>query len=87
MSVFRFAAAPVLQGDARLTMLTRGLRTMRCTDRHIGFHLIPAAALGADLLLFSPPWTMGTMPAIAVSSMLAIMYWLWVETCYAHNGW
>ena len=53
----------------------------------VSFHLIPSVALAADLLLFSPPWTMGTVPAVGVSAILAMAYWIWVEACYAKNGW
>jgi hypothetical protein len=53
----------------------------------IGFHAMPAIMLAIDLLFFSPPWTFGTVPAVAVSSVLAFAYWFWIETCYSYNGW
>ncbi|MCJ1408656.1 hypothetical protein MMC19_002731 [Ptychographa xylographoides] len=53
----------------------------------IGFHFMPAFMLTIDLLFFSPPWTITTLPAMGVSGILAFSYWWWVEHCYAHNGW
>ncbi|KAL1635711.1 hypothetical protein SLS58_010149 [Diplodia intermedia] len=52
----------------------------------ISFHLAPAVLLALDLLFFSPPWTLTATPAIAVSSLVAVGYWFWVEACFAHNG-
>ncbi|MCJ1481789.1 hypothetical protein MMC06_001948 [Schaereria dolodes] len=53
----------------------------------VGFHAIPAIVLVIDLLFFSPPWTITALPTIGVSGVLAGAYWLWVERCYAQNGW
>ena len=53
----------------------------------VGFHLVPAVVLSIDLLLFSPPWTIHTVPAMGLSSVIAFAYWGWVEQCYKHNGW
>jgi hypothetical protein len=39
-----------------------------------------------DLLFFSPPWTIGAMPAIGITSGIAVAYWFWVEECYRNNG-
>lgn len=52
----------------------------------MSFHLVPALVLALDLLFFSPPWTISFVPAAALSSLLAGAYWLWVEACYARNG-
>ncbi|KAB2578623.1 Integral membrane protein [Lasiodiplodia theobromae] len=52
----------------------------------ISFHLAPALFLALDLLFFSPPWTLTAAPALAVSSLVAVSYWFWVEACFAHNG-
>lgn len=52
-----------------------------------GFHAVPAIALGVDLLFFSPPYAVGVLPALGVSSVIAMGYWFWVEECYRHNGW
>jgi hypothetical protein len=53
----------------------------------VGFHLIPAAVLTIDLLLFSPPWTINAFPAMGLSSIIAVAYWVWIEHCYKFNGW
>jgi hypothetical protein len=53
----------------------------------VGFHLVPAAVLTIDLMLFSPPWTIHAAPAMGLSSVIAFAYWGWVEQCYKHNGW
>ncbi|RFU31346.1 hypothetical protein B7463_g4995, partial [Scytalidium lignicola] len=53
----------------------------------IGFHANPAIFLTLDLLLFSPPWTINALPAMGLSSSIAVAYWFWVEHCYSYNGW
>ncbi|KAH8815413.1 FAR-17a/AIG1-like protein [Xylogone sp. PMI_703] len=53
----------------------------------IGFHAAPAILLTLDLLLFSPPWTIRALPAMGLSSSIAVAYWFWVEHCYRYNGW
>ncbi|RDL40027.1 uncharacterized protein BP5553_00006 [Venustampulla echinocandica] len=52
----------------------------------IGFHAMPAILLVIDLLFLSPPWTIAVLPAIGLSSVLAVSYWAWVEQCYKYNG-
>ncbi|PQE11657.1 integral membrane protein [Rutstroemia sp. NJR-2017a WRK4] len=52
----------------------------------IGFHAMPAIFLTIDLLFFSPPWTINALPAMGLSSILAVSYWAWVEQCYKYNG-
>ncbi|KAM0801383.1 integral membrane protein [Usnea florida] len=52
----------------------------------LSFHAVPSILLTADLLLFSPPWTVSAPQAFAISGTLAFLYWPWVETCAAHNG-
>ncbi|KAH7417429.1 FAR-17a/AIG1-like protein [Cadophora sp. MPI-SDFR-AT-0126] len=52
----------------------------------IGFHAMPAILLTIDLLLLSPPWTIKTSRALALSSAIAVAYWFWVEECNKHNG-
>ncbi|KAG9238541.1 FAR-17a/AIG1-like protein [Amylocarpus encephaloides] len=52
----------------------------------IGFHAIPSILLVVDLLFLSPPWTIHALPAMGLSSALAVSYWAWVEHCYKHNG-
>ena len=51
-----------------------------------GFHAVPAVVLGLDLLFFSPPYTVGVVPALGLSSVIAVAYWFWVDLCYARNG-
>ncbi|KAI1845618.1 hypothetical protein JX266_008229 [Neoarthrinium moseri] len=53
----------------------------------VGFHAAPGLLLAADLLLFSPPWTIRAYPAMGVSMVFAFGYWFWVEYCYSKNGW
>lgn len=52
----------------------------------VGFHAMPAILLTIDLLLLSPPWTINALPALGLSSALAVAYWAWVEQCYKYNG-
>ncbi|KAI9053799.1 hypothetical protein LZ554_002748 [Drepanopeziza brunnea f. sp. 'monogermtubi'] len=52
----------------------------------ISFHAMPAILLAIDLLFLSPPWTIKTSRAMALSSGIAVAYWAWVEHCYKHNG-
>ncbi|KAI1817887.1 FAR-17a/AIG1-like protein [Poronia punctata] len=50
-------------------------------------HAAPALFLATDLLLLSPPWTINGYAAMALSQVIAFLYWFWVEYCYSHNGW
>ncbi|KIW26452.1 uncharacterized protein PV07_09545 [Cladophialophora immunda] len=52
----------------------------------VSFHLTPSALLLVDLLLFSPPWTITVLPAIVLSTVIAFLYWFWIELCYSYNG-
>ena len=52
----------------------------------LSFHFAPTAFLLLDLLLLSPPWTITALPAMALSSCIALGYWVWVQRCYAVNG-
>jgi len=52
----------------------------------VGFHAAPAALLTVDVLLFSPPWAITARGAMAVNTVLAFLYWGWVEWCFSHNG-
>jgi hypothetical protein len=56
-------------------------------DGDMSFHLAPAVVMLLDLLVLSPPWTITTVPALGLSSMIAFGYWFWIETCYQNNGW
>ena len=51
----------------------------------VSFHAMPAILLVVDLLFLSPPWTITAFPAMGLSSLLAVLYWAWVEQCYKHN--
>lgn len=52
-----------------------------------GYHAMPAIMLTADLLLFSPPWTIKANGAMGLSLVLAFLYWGWIEHCFSKNGW
>jgi len=52
----------------------------------VGFHAVPSILLTIDLLFLSPPWTIAALPAMGLSSAIAVAYWAWVEQCYKHNG-
>ena len=52
----------------------------------LAFHAVPSILLVADFLLFSPPWTITTPQAMALSASFAFAYWFWVEQCFSHNG-
>ncbi len=89
------AAAPL---EVLVSLLYWGLRAVdpalvvppdlelpRSTD--LGFHLSPALFLLVDLLLLSPPWTTVTAtPALGLATTIALLYWAWIEICFAHNG-
>ncbi|KAK3330246.1 FAR-17a/AIG1-like protein [Apodospora peruviana] len=51
-----------------------------------GFHAMPAIMLSLDLMLFSPPWTVRSYGAMAISMTVAFAYWGWVEYCFSKNG-
>ena len=51
----------------------------------LSFHAIPSLALVADLLCFSPPYTVAFLPALGLSGCIAFGYWFWIERCYQHN--
>ncbi|GAM83446.1 hypothetical protein ANO11243_014340 [Dothideomycetidae sp. 11243] len=52
----------------------------------MSFHLFPVLGLLADLLLFSPPYAIATIPAFGLSAGIALVYYAWVELCFANNG-
>jgi FAR-17a/AIG1-like protein len=52
----------------------------------LSFHLNPIAFLLIDLLFLSPLWTITALPALALSSLIAALYYVWVERCYERNG-
>ncbi|POS83014.1 hypothetical protein EPUL_004735, partial [Erysiphe pulchra] len=51
----------------------------------IGLHAIPAILLAVDVFL-SPPWNISFLNALGLSSLLASLYWVWVEHCFSYNG-
>lgn len=50
------------------------------------FHALPAIFLTVDLLLLSPPWTIGAMPSMGLSTGIAVIYWFWTERNAELNG-
>ncbi|KAF2242787.1 hypothetical protein BU26DRAFT_534762 [Trematosphaeria pertusa] len=58
----------------------------------LNFHLWPSVLLCIDTLLLSPPWP--TTPAnprasllsLVTSTVIAFLYWFWIELCYSRNG-
>jgi len=52
----------------------------------LSFHAAPSILLLVDLLLLSPPWTINFLPAIGLSTVIAFLYWLWIELCHSYNG-
>lgn len=49
-------------------------------------HLFPTVLLLVDTFLFSPPWTVGIVPALIASATVTTFYWFWLEHCLSHNG-
>ena len=82
--LLRLRCLMLLQIDKKLVLPEWGQLDIRAD---ISFHAVPGILLAIDLLFFSPPWTIGTLPAMALSLILACSYWVWVEVCYARNGW
>ncbi|KAG8623777.1 hypothetical protein KVT40_008753 [Elsinoe batatas] len=52
----------------------------------MSFHLAPAALLIVDLLFFSPPYSISSLPSFGLSGIIALAYYVWVEHCYSKNG-
>lgn len=52
-----------------------------------GFHAMPAIMLTLDLMLLSPPWSIKAYSAMTLGSVLAFLYWNWIEYCFSLNGW
>ncbi|RMZ74025.1 far-17a aig1 [Pyrenophora seminiperda CCB06] len=58
----------------------------------LGFHLVPAVVLTLDYLFLSPPWPStpmnesASMTTLALSTIVAFTYWIWIEICYSQNG-
>lgn len=53
----------------------------------LGFHLVPAVLLALDLVLWSPRATITTRNMMSLSTVLAVVYWCWIEFCFYKNGW
>jgi len=51
----------------------------------LSFHAVPAIGLVLDLLFFSPPYTIAFLPSLALSFVIAFVYWLWIEHCFHFN--
>lgn len=54
-------------------------------ETDLSFHAVPALTLVADLLFFSPPYTIAFVPALVLSSTIAFGYWFWIERCCQVN--
>jgi len=52
-----------------------------------GCHAMQAIMLTLDLMLLSPPWPIKAYSALGLDSVLAFLYWGWVEYCFTINGW
>ena len=52
----------------------------------LSFHAVPALTLVLDLLFFSPPYAIASLPALALSGCIAFGYWFWIERCYQFNN-
>ncbi|PYH49912.1 putative integral membrane protein [Aspergillus saccharolyticus JOP 1030-1] len=74
-----WAVIPLNAGDCLL------LNIPAMTD--ISFHAVPSIILMIDLLFLSPPWTITILPALGLSSTIAVGYWFWIERCFQYNGW
>ncbi|KAH7233093.1 FAR-17a/AIG1-like protein [Fusarium tricinctum] len=53
----------------------------------LGFHLVPAVLLVLDFLLLSRGATITTRGMMLLSTVLAVVYWCWIELCFYQNGW
>ena len=93
-NVFSMCSAPM---EVLVSLLYWGLRAIDPTLvvpkelelpllADLGFHTAPSILLLVDLLFFSPPWTITIVPAIALSTVIALAYWFWIELCYSYNG-
>ncbi|KAF1920011.1 FAR-17a/AIG1-like protein-domain-containing protein [Ampelomyces quisqualis] len=58
----------------------------------LGFHFFPALFTTLDTMLLSPPWPsspanpQAPLLTLALSAAVALLYWVWIETCFAYNG-
>ena len=53
----------------------------------LGFHLVLAVLLVLDLLLWSPRARISTRSMMSLSTVLAVVYWCWIELRFYKNGW
>ncbi|KAF2441257.1 hypothetical protein P171DRAFT_457087 [Karstenula rhodostoma CBS 690.94] len=57
-----------------------------------GFHLFPTLLLSLDALFLSPPWPTSPINprastlSLLTSTVIAFLYWFWIELCYSYNG-
>jgi hypothetical protein len=51
-----------------------------------GFHAMPAVLLTLGFMLLSPPWSIKAYSAMTLSSVLAFLYWGWIEYCFLLDG-
>ncbi|KAI6246532.1 hypothetical protein HI914_05841 [Erysiphe necator] len=52
----------------------------------VGLHAIPAIFLAIEFFFFSLPWNINFFRALSLSSIMATLYWIWVEHCFSRNG-
>ncbi|KAJ4344507.1 uncharacterized protein N0V89_012250 [Didymosphaeria variabile] len=58
----------------------------------LGFHFFPSLLLSLDALLLSPPWPSSpvnpraSLISLISSTVIAFLYWFWIELCYSRNG-
>jgi hypothetical protein len=58
----------------------------------LGFHFVPSVVLSIDAIFLSPPWPTRPMNpqaplfTLAMSTVVAFLYWIWIEVCFAQNG-
>ncbi|KAH6612415.1 FAR-17a/AIG1-like protein-domain-containing protein [Boeremia exigua] len=52
----------------------------------LGFHAVPAGALVLDAVALSPPGEWGAGARLAGCGVVAGAYWVWIDMCYAKNG-
>lgn len=86
MSFFSLVDPPLTLNKADESLVLPSWAERLPLSADLSFHFIPALALTLDLLFFSPPYTISAAPAFALSSVIAIAYWFWIELCFQHNG-
>ncbi|KAL9124191.1 MAG: hypothetical protein Q9217_006457 [Psora testacea] len=52
----------------------------------LSLHLTPTLFQLVDFLCFSPQWVISEWQALHLSTLLACLYWVWIEKCRKMNG-